>query len=660
MFRYTFEIFARQSIAVLTLLCLTGSVASSLWVYPHSLAYFNEFAGGPNNGRAHLLHSSLDWGQGLIELDRVLDHHIEWGPIAIAYSGPINPEHLVSRTRSIDWYSHPSSLDGYSHVAISANILEGDTKAYHWYPRPPSAAKFESFFRERQPIATLGGSIYIFDAQAFTDFCERFHSATFIGLDSIQHIASKPKGRSQDFYFNADAAGSDNLSVWGCLRILLLHGFGETRLRSAASGQEVFRMLTDEQLLRAFFAKSRLVRTRSDTRYRVSGSQADGDYSSIEESHRDQCLCTFAGLRFSLAELVVLWAKQLSFRPLVTEPIADLAFGQSGRVLAAPVHWIILVATVAHHANSSDLRIVINAGPTLENSPAALAALKRAAAKWENAFADPITVTIDADLAPLRWGQLAQTKSRMLSADYNLVRNALVDDAAKESDDLIVQSLPVGANFTADTPNGFVLDGNIALTKANLKALNFDKRFGDIDRTYGAVDATIVFNSAIPFSFASSTSVFGRFDFEAVATHELGHALGFVSVVRYIDEKLEASTKPHLVSPCTLDLFRFDNGGPFDPSTLEDFSLMRRSFIPGNDEMFDQIRHVRGNMVEIPFSTGVHNGDGHDPSHWKNDLGLGIQSPAIHLSGTSEIKSSDLRALDLIGYSVDFSIVSAD
>ena len=40
-------------------------IGESLWIYPHYLAYFNELAGGPRNGRLHLVDSSLDWGQDL-------------------------------------------------------------------------------------------------------------------------------------------------------------------------------------------------------------------------------------------------------------------------------------------------------------------------------------------------------------------------------------------------------------------------------------------------------------------------------------------------------------------------------------------------------------------------------------------------------------------
>ncbi|MDQ3332738.1 MAG: glycosyltransferase family 39 protein [Planctomycetota bacterium] len=45
---------------------LTWAAVNSLCVYPHGLAYFNELAGGPQNGSVHLVHSNLDWGQDLL------------------------------------------------------------------------------------------------------------------------------------------------------------------------------------------------------------------------------------------------------------------------------------------------------------------------------------------------------------------------------------------------------------------------------------------------------------------------------------------------------------------------------------------------------------------------------------------------------------------
>ncbi|MBC7967332.1 MAG: phospholipid carrier-dependent glycosyltransferase [Fuerstia sp.] len=50
--------------SLLVCVAMAYSVASGLLVYPHHLAYFNDFVGGPRNGHKHLLGSSLDWGQG--------------------------------------------------------------------------------------------------------------------------------------------------------------------------------------------------------------------------------------------------------------------------------------------------------------------------------------------------------------------------------------------------------------------------------------------------------------------------------------------------------------------------------------------------------------------------------------------------------------------
>jgi len=52
----------------LVVLCLLATITSTLRVYPHQLAYFNEAAGGPENGYKHLLHSNLDWGQDWLYL----------------------------------------------------------------------------------------------------------------------------------------------------------------------------------------------------------------------------------------------------------------------------------------------------------------------------------------------------------------------------------------------------------------------------------------------------------------------------------------------------------------------------------------------------------------------------------------------------------------
>lgn len=62
-------------------------VTSNLWIYPHSLSYFNEAIGGPLNGAEHLLGSNVDWGQDLRYLQRKSDCDY----LFLAYYGSVCP-----------------------------------------------------------------------------------------------------------------------------------------------------------------------------------------------------------------------------------------------------------------------------------------------------------------------------------------------------------------------------------------------------------------------------------------------------------------------------------------------------------------------------------------------------------------------------------------
>jgi hypothetical protein len=78
-----------QGCAVLAL--LAWSVVSSLLVYPHSLSYFNELAGGPKNGHFHLTDSNIDWAQDLLKLRDWVQNHPQIKMDGFAYF----PGHLI-------------------------------------------------------------------------------------------------------------------------------------------------------------------------------------------------------------------------------------------------------------------------------------------------------------------------------------------------------------------------------------------------------------------------------------------------------------------------------------------------------------------------------------------------------------------------------------
>jgi len=63
---------ASKRTLLMPLILFAWFMTSSMWIYPHSLSYFNELVGGPLNGHEHLLGSNVDWGQDIRYSGRLL------------------------------------------------------------------------------------------------------------------------------------------------------------------------------------------------------------------------------------------------------------------------------------------------------------------------------------------------------------------------------------------------------------------------------------------------------------------------------------------------------------------------------------------------------------------------------------------------------------
>jgi len=296
-------------------------------------------------------------------------------------------------------------------------------------------------------------------------------------------------------------------------------------------------------------------------------------------------------------------------------------------------------------AGAQALTIDIDPGSGLSGNAAALSAFQRAANQWASHFSDPITVTIKANLTDMGSGSIiGSTAPVVLQGGYATIRTAMVNDAALDPDDGIAAFLPTATQFSALVPNGFGLNGLMLGTKANFKALGF----ANLDASFGVMDATITFNSGFSFDYDNSNGVLGdAIDFETVAAHEIGHVLGFVSIVDTVDSYL-AEHKTFSIEPTPLDLYRFADGTQWDPVTTTDFTYDPRNLVPGYAAVFDDLTH------EWAMSTGAYYGDGNQASHWK-DNGLtgfliGLMDPTLAYGQVINLTEADLRALDLIGY----------
>jgi hypothetical protein len=72
--------------------CLVMSALGVARVWPHTMAYFHELAGGPEEGHRHLLDANIDWGQGLLAVRRWLDAHPEARPVFLRDFGWVSPQ----------------------------------------------------------------------------------------------------------------------------------------------------------------------------------------------------------------------------------------------------------------------------------------------------------------------------------------------------------------------------------------------------------------------------------------------------------------------------------------------------------------------------------------------------------------------------------------
>ena len=313
-----------------------------------------------------------------------------------------------------------------------------------------------------------------------------------------------------------------------------------------------------------------------------------------------------------------------------------------GRIIRAlsPLAAALFLAGTAPAAQA----LVININPVTGGgltdgvfAEQALAAFNRAASRWESAFSDNVTVEISANFLNLGDARvIGRASSTSLIGSFDTIRNAMVADARNESDDAITAALPTRAKFKTQSTNGVTFTNNIILTQANAMALGFGR--------VTASDALIEFNSGFNFDFDNSDGLIGM-DFESVALHEIGHALGFISAVDQVDY-LKSRKLAGSVSVTPLDLFRF--GTASNPSTVPQFTTYKREMRPGYAAFLDDL------VTEVRFSTGLNKGDGRQASHWRDDalsgVLLGVMDPTLPYDFILPLTINDFRALDLIGW----------
>ncbi len=296
------------------------------------------------------------------------------------------------------------------------------------------------------------------------------------------------------------------------------------------------------------------------------------------------------------------------------------------------------------------LRITLRATAQLDNFPEAKAAFIRAAQNWEAQILTPISIVVDVDFGTTFFGEnyrdantIGATTPQFIGSrtGYANIRAALIAGASSVGETALYGALPAQQLPTDQGDLTAVFSDASVFRALGLISPNANP---DVEQTQLGSPPRIGFNSAFPFDFDPGDGIAAnRFDFDGIATHEIGHALGFGSAVG--ERELNPSAT---LSVTLLDFFRFRPG-----VNLDAFPAAQRILASGGAQVFF------GGGAELGLSTGRPDGmggDGNQASHWKADeltgVYLGVMDPTASRGQRDQITRNDLHAFDTIGYRV--------
>lgn len=236
-------------------------------------------------------------------------------------------------------------------------------------------------------------------------------------------------------------------------------------------------------------------------------------------------------------------------------------------------------------------------------------AFNYAATEFQNAFSDPVTLTIDVTTSTSV--SLGQSTYSTLSSNYAQVRSALISDQAGHPSANGATSVASGGSlFSTTDPTG---GATFWVSSAEAKALGFGGN---------AVDGTFTYNPSLSYTTNPASRGSGGYDFIGVAEHEISEIMG-----RFTGNGGTIGVTPNSYAP--LDLFSFSGSNA-------------RAMGNGSGRYFS----IDNGLTNLhAFNSGAG-----DLADWDTSLASDPFNVVTGANQAHALNATDLATLDVIGW----------